>query len=86
MRHDVTKVSPTELFHSLDMQLNIFLIIGIPCDDKAFRCKNGQCLPQYAFCNAVQDCIDGSDENEEICEKCINIFAIVLLVDSIRLL
>ena len=44
--------------------------LGIPCDKKAHQCKSGQCLPQYAFCNAVSDCIDGSDENESICEKC----------------
>lgn len=46
------------------------LIIGNSCDSQAWQCKSGQCLPQYAFCNAVPDCLDGSDEDEEICESC----------------
>ncbi|UYV64084.1 hypothetical protein LAZ67_2006519 [Cordylochernes scorpioides] len=42
---------------------------GITCDGHAHRCRNGQCLPQYAFCNAVTDCADGSDEDLDTCEQ-----------------
>lgn len=38
------------------------------CHPKAFTCNNGQCLPAYVFCNAVEDCADGSDELEQLCE------------------
>lgn len=38
------------------------------CHPRAFECANGQCLPSYVFCNAVEDCSDGSDEREQLCE------------------
>ena len=38
------------------------------CHPDSFTCRSGQCLPAYVFCNAVQDCQDGSDEDEFICE------------------
>lgn len=39
------------------------------CPSGTFECANGQCLPNFVFCNAVDDCADGSDEREEICER-----------------
>ncbi|GIY11308.1 hypothetical protein CEXT_162791 [Caerostris extrusa] len=42
---------------------------GIPCDGHSFRCASGQCVPAYAFCNAVVDCLDGSDEDFAVCER-----------------
>lgn len=39
------------------------------CHPDAFTCTNGQCLPGYVFCNAVEDCADGSDEDELVCER-----------------
>ncbi|RWS03902.1 sortilin-related receptor-like protein [Dinothrombium tinctorium] len=42
---------------------------GIKCNSRAHQCKSGQCLPQYTFCNEIDDCLDGSDELPEICEK-----------------
>ena len=39
------------------------------CHPKAFTCDDGHCLPAYVFCNAVEDCADGSDENEALCER-----------------
>lgn len=39
------------------------------CPADTFQCYSGQCLPAYVFCNAVEDCTDGSDEDELACER-----------------
>lgn len=48
-------------------------LVNVPlrglCHASAFQCDNGQCLPAYVFCNAVEDCLDGSDERDWLCER-----------------
>lgn len=46
----------------------VFLLIlahNSTCDNKAFRCKNTLCVPQYFVCDHDDDCGDGSDEHPE---------------------
>ena len=33
------------------------------CQDRAFRCSNGQCIYSGDRCDGTQDCTDGSDES-----------------------
>lgn len=47
------------------------------CHVSAFQCDNGQCLPAYVFCNAVEDCSDGSDEREQLCERRMAVLPLV---------
>ena len=37
------------------------------CKPEEFTCSNGQCIPKGWFCDASEDCIDGSDEQN--CSK-----------------
>ena len=34
------------------------------CDAEQFACDNAFCIPMNWRCNAVEDCIDGSDEQD----------------------
>lgn len=37
------------------------------CQPDQFRCDDGICIAEYKKCNLFIDCIDGSDENPELC-------------------
>ncbi|KAL0271928.1 UNVERIFIED_CONTAM: hypothetical protein PYX00_005076 [Menopon gallinae] len=37
------------------------------CPQNSFQCKNGQCVPEYEFCNSRPACSDKSDELVELC-------------------
>ena len=41
-------------------QMQIIIIKG--CTAAQFTCSNGQCVPLSARCNNVNECNDGSDE------------------------
>lgn len=34
-----------------------------------FRCKNGLCIPKELICDGTSDCLDGSDEDQEMCQN-----------------
>lgn len=39
-----------------------------------FRCSNGQCISERLKCNAIKDCLDGSDEMTDDCMGMLNPF------------
>lgn len=39
------------------------------CQDNQFQCKNKMCIPVSSHCDGVEDCSDGSDEDDEICSQ-----------------
>ena len=39
------------------------------CKSTEYKCDNKQCIPSYRVCDAMVDCLDGSDER--LCGKCI---------------
>lgn len=51
------------------------------CHPSAFACANGQCLPGYAFCNAIEECQDGSDEPRDLCSRELQS---IISVDGLR--
>lgn len=44
-----------------------FLKFLLGCPNGSFQCKNGQCVPEYEFCNSNPVCLDKSDEDVEVC-------------------
>ena len=41
----------------------------IPCKDGESRCKtSGLCLPSFWWCDGQVDCVDASDEDEDLCK------------------
>lgn len=38
----------------------------MPCP-RGFRCRYGACVPKNSRCNGIEDCADGSDEDELLC-------------------
>ena len=51
--------------HSL-MVVVLFAVIP-RCGPHQFMCTNRQCVPYHGRCDAVKDCVDGSDES--LCGK-----------------
>ena len=46
-------------------QDNTFLVYpGSSCRDDGFTCDDGQCVHISKYCDFVQDCDDGTDEQE----------------------
>ncbi|KAK2703926.1 hypothetical protein QYM36_017746 [Artemia franciscana] len=39
------------------------------CPSNTFPCKDGTCIPEYGFCNAIASCPDKSDENIFACQQ-----------------
>jgi len=46
-------------------------LIDYECNkkDKKHRCPLGNCIDQSLMCNGYPDCLDASDENQEICKS-----------------
>ncbi|CAL4091050.1 unnamed protein product, partial [Meganyctiphanes norvegica] len=36
------------------------------CDSWEFDCDNGKCIPNESLCDVIEDCIDGTDEQEHL--------------------
>ena len=47
--------------------INIFFTDENVCALGQFRCSNGQCISERLKCNAIKDCLDGSDELSDDC-------------------
>ncbi|XP_076452509.1 mucin-6-like [Babylonia areolata] len=41
-----------------------------PCEKEEFRCLSGHCIRRSMVCNAMFDCLDGSDEKDCISTNC----------------
>lgn len=39
------------------------------CSTNEWKCSNGECINLEFVCDNTQDCVDGSDEDEDFCEK-----------------
>ena len=44
-----------------------FLTVSSSCPASTFRCNDGTCLPEFAYCNAFPSCSDESDEPSDAC-------------------
>lgn len=42
---------------------------NVTCAKNEFKCVNGKCIPNHWQCDYANDCIDGSDEDEQLCRK-----------------
>lgn len=73
-------VSVFPLIRNSGIYQQIQAIIDSPCDKceamtfsnetcETHRCSLGNCLSPRLLCNGINDCRNGSDENEEICKK-----------------
>ncbi|CAD6222513.1 GSCOCG00001002001-RA-CDS [Cotesia congregata] len=49
------------------MDQNYFKLPNAQCDADGMKCTEGKCLPFEKICDGIQDCRDGSDENEDNC-------------------
>lgn len=54
-----TAVTPPN--HNIAFQ-TIYYFIFPACSKWEIKCANGKCVSKKAFCNAINDCGDGSDE------------------------
>lgn len=54
-----------------------FLAVLEECGTRHFKCENGECIDKENKCDFRDDCVDGSDEFDEVCGKkivyCCNI-------------
>lgn len=39
----------------------------ITCTTTEFKCSNGQCIPKALMCDGKMNCIDGGDEEINLC-------------------
>lgn len=45
------------------------IILGQTCKDTEFKCKSGSCIPNTWRCDGDDDCVDGADEDVNICSS-----------------
>ena len=45
------------------------MIFVSECPGNGFKCNDGTCVPEHAFCNSIVDCSDGSDEPDITCKR-----------------
>ncbi|XP_074051346.1 SCO-spondin-like [Macrotis lagotis] len=62
------RVLPHDFHHNIFLRVELLgcdpvsTTMTPPCPGKEFLCSNGVCLPPEAMCNGVEECGDGSDE------------------------
>lgn len=51
------------------------------CSLGEWKCQNGECINAEFVCDNTQDCVDGSDEEEDFCRKrdCKYLHALIVL-------
>lgn len=72
-----TKVIIIITFKNKNQRLEFFLfnngLLAVDdvadCPGNGFKCHDGTCVPEHAFCNSIVDCSDGSDEPEQACKR-----------------
>ena len=51
-------------------QFLVSIPTGPTCPPDEFMCGDGTCIPKIWACDGVDDCVNGTDEDEAFCATC----------------